>query len=390
MEALRGTSLHATALTMARHLFGDELEPAVLDQVVRSALDFAIPLVSFDTRVHVLELFHGPTLAFKDVGARFMARLMAAFHGDVQRTLTVLVATSGDTGSAVAHAFYDLPGTRVVVLYPAGRVSRTQEHQFATLGGNVQALAVSGTFDDCQRLAREVLADASLRERVLLTSANSINVGRLLPQIFYYFHAWAQLPEPPDELIVSVPSGNFGNLTAGVMAKRLGLPVTRLVAATNVNDVVPQYLASGRFEPRPSIATLSSAMDVGNPSNFARLLALYEGDWERMRTDVTGAAFGDPQTRAAIRQGFTGHGYVLDPHSAVAALGLAAAMAERPGATGVFLATAHPAKFADVVEPLIGRPVDVPERLRRCLERQPQVTQIGARLEELREVLLPQ
>lgn len=366
---------------------GDELEPAVLQQIVRDALDFPIPLAPLTNGVHVLELFHGPTLAFKDVGARFMARLLAAFHAGADRPLTVLVATSGDTGGAVANAFFGLPQTRVIVLYPEGRVSAVQERQFATLGGNIRAVAVAGTFDDCQRLAKEALGDERLRARMLLTSANSINIGRLLPQIVYYFHAWAQLPAEFGELVVSVPSGNFGNLTAGVMAKRLGLPVGRFVAATNLNDVVPQYLRTGRFEPRPSVDTLSSAMDVGNPSNFARLVALYDGDRNRMRADLAGFSCNDDLTRIAITRAFQDFGYVLDPHSAVAALGLADVMADRPRATGLFLATAHPAKFAEVVQPLIGRPVELPERLQRCLEREPKAERIAPRLEELAPLL---
>lgn len=385
---MRGAPLQHTALTVARHLFGNELEPAVLQRIIRDALDFPIPLVPVTERVYALELFHGPTLAFKDVGARFMARLLAAFHADADRPLTLLVATSGDTGGAVAHAFLGVPNTRVVVLYPEGRVSAVQERQFATLGGNVRAAAVAGTFDDCQRLAKDALGDERLRASVLLTSANSINIGRLLPQVFYYFHAWAQLPEEPRELIVSVPSGNFGNLTAGLIAKRLGLPVTRFVAATNANDVVPEYLRTGRFTPRSSVATLSTAMDVGNPSNFARILALYDGDVDRVRADVSGFAGSDDLVRIAIKRSYAELGYLLDPHSAVAALGLAEAMADRREATGVFLATAHPAKFADIVGRLIGTPVDMPERLAQCLEREPHAIRIAPRLEELRELLL--
>jgi threonine synthase len=354
--------------------------------VVAQALDFPIPLVPFGERVHVLELFRGPTCAFKDVGARFMARLMALYHGEGGEPLTILVATSGDTGSAVAQAFFNVPGTRVFVLYPEGKVSPLQERQFTTLGGNITALAVAGTFDDCQRLVKEAFADPGLRD-LRLTSANSINIGRLLPQIFYYFHAWAQLPEPPAELIVSVPSGNFGNLTAGLMAKRLGLPVSRFVAATNVNDVVPEYLRSGVFRPRGSVATLSNAMDVGNPSNFARMLALYGGDVERMRADVEWATLTDDQTRAVIARAFHDRGYVLDPHSAIAASGLAKLAGQRGPETGVFLATAHPAKFAAIVEPVIGRQVELPARLAECMRREPRSVRMGRTLGELREAV---
>ncbi len=391
VSQLRGAPWEHIAFALARHLLQGELPDARLEPVVRDALDFPIPLVRLADRLSVLELFHGPTLAFKDVGARFMAHLMAVFQGDDERRpLTVLVATSGDTGSAVAHAFLRVPRARVVVLYPSGKVSPLQERQFTTLGGNITALAVTGTFDDCQRLVKEAFADLDLRKarNLRLTSGNSINIGRLLPQIFYYFHAWAQLPEPPSRLIISVPSGNFGNLAAGLMAQRLGLPVTRFVAATNLNDVVPEYLASGSFRPRPSVTTISSAMDVGNPSNFARLLALYHGDLERLRADVLGLRCTDEETRAAIRRAFTEWSYLLDPHSAVASLGLRRGMADRLAPAGIFLATAHPAKFAAVVEPLIGRAVPVPERLAACWKREPVVTRIGKSLAELKEVLL--
>ncbi len=384
---LRGAPFPRVALSVARHLLEDALTEQQLQRVIDEALDFPIPLVPLDGRVHALELFHGPTCAFKDVGARFMARLMALYHGGAAEPLTILVATSGDTGSAVAHAFFRVPNTRVFVLYPEGKVSPLQERQFTTLGGNITALAVAGTFDDCQRLVKEAFADRDLRRR-RLTSANSINIGRLLPQIFYYFHAWAQLRERPAELIVSVPSGNFGNLTAGLMAKRLGLPVTRFVAATNVNDVVPQYLTTGAFQPRPSVTTLSNAMDVGNPSNFARMLALYGGDVGRMRMDVEACTLTDDQTRAVIARTFKDHGYVLDPHSAVAASGLGMGLVHRPAATGVFLATAHPGKFAEIVEPVIGRRVDLPPRLALCLAREPRITRVGKTGNDLKDLLL--
>ena len=386
LAEVRGGPFTRTALTVAKHLLEGALAGPELERVISQALDFPIPLVALGDGVHALELFHGPTCAFKDVGARFMARLMARYHTPNAAPLTVLVATSGDTGSAVAQAFFNLPGTRVVVLYPEGKVSPLQERQFTTLGGNVTALAVAGTFDDCQRLVKEAFADPDLRE-LRLTSANSINIGRLLPQILYYFHAWAHLPETAGELIVSVPSGNFGNLTAGLMAKRLGLPVTRFVAATNVNDVVPRYLANGIFTPRPSVTTLSNAMDVGNPSNFARLLWMYGGDVDRLREDLVGHTCTDDQTRGAIARVFADWGYVLDPHSAVAYLGLAQARSGRPPATGVFLATAHPAKFADVVEPQIGKKVELPARLAACLAREPQVVRVGNTLGHIRALL---
>jgi threonine synthase len=386
IAGLRGAPLEQTALAVVRHLLRGEPGDAELERVIGQALDFPIPLVRIAERVHVLELFHGPTCAFKDVGARFMARLMALYHGEGGEPLTILVATSGDTGSAVAQAFFNVSGTRVLVLYPEGKVSPLQERQFTTLGGNITALAVAGTFDDCQRLVKEAFTDPVLRD-LRLTSANSINIGRLLPQVFYYFHAWAQLPEPPAELIVSVPSGNFGNLTAGLMAKRLGLPVSRFVAATNVNDVVPEYLHGGEFRPRPSVTTISSAMDVGNPSNFARMLALYQGNRERLRADVAGHTSSDDETRATIGRVHRELGHLLDPHSAVAYRGLADALAQRPGAGGIFLGTAHPAKFAEIVEPIIGRPVPLPERLAACLRREPRMTRVAVEPGALRRLL---
>jgi len=388
VSRLYGTTLQETALFLAWHLMADELDVDRLEGIVTRALDFPIPLRQLDDRTYVLELFHGPTLAFKDVGARFMAQLMASYHDDDESPITVLTATSGDTGGAVADAFHQVPGTRVVVLYPEGQVSSLQERQFTTLGDNVAAVAVAGTFDDCQRLAKAALADGELRSRARLTSANSINVGRLLPQIFYYFHAWAQLPDPAADIVVSVPSGNFGNLTAGLMAKRLGLPVARFVAATNANDVVPEYLDRGEFRPRPSIRTLSTAMDVGNPSNFVRMDALFGGSPAKMREAVVGSSHSDEATGDAIARVSRQYDYVLDPHSAVGYLGLEQARVRRPGCVGVILATAHPAKFATTVEPAIGGAVEVPDRLARLLDREPRVTRMEPDDESLRSLLL--
>ena len=388
VSRLIGNTFHDTALVLARHLMGDELDEDRLAAVVEGALDFPIPLNRLDDQTFVLELFHGPTFAFKDVGARFMARLMTALRSESDAPLTVLTATSGDTGGAVANAFHGVPGIRVVVLYPQGQISPLQERQFTALGGNVTAVAVAGTFDDCQRMAKEALASEQLRRETPLTSANSINVGRLLPQIFYYFHAWSQLADPAADVLMAVPSGNFGNLTAGLMAKRLGLPVARFVAATNVNDVVPRYLDTGRFHPLDSVRTISTAMDVGDPSNFSRMLALFGGDAARMREAVVGSAHTDEDTRGAIARVSEQYEYVLDPHSAVGYLGLEAARARRPGSVGILLATAHPAKFAETVEPVIGRSVEVPQRLAVTLEREPQAVGIGPDTEQLERVLL--
>jgi threonine synthase len=364
LEALRHASdIVEIASLVGAHIFREEMSASDLAALVKDALDFPVPLVPVSDRVWALELFHGPTLAFKDVGARVQARLLHHFTDGTP--LTILVATSGDTGSAVAQAFHRVPDTRVVVLYPEGKVSDVQEAQMASLGDNITAVAVAGTFDDCQRLVKQAFADDDLRTHVWLTPANSINLGRLLPQVFYYF-TLARLPKPP---IVSVPSGNFGSLTAGLIAKRLGLAVERFVASTNVNDVVPEYLRTGHYQPRPSIRTVANAMDVGAPSNFERMQAMYGQDIDRLRHDVTGVAFEDRRVLDEIREMYHRTGYLLDPHGAIAWLGLQQAMAQDADAIGVFLATAHPAKFREVVEPAIGEPLPLPPVLAEALQR---------------------
>lgn len=386
IEALKGADAVRCGLAVARHLLGEELEDEVLQSAVRDALSFPLPLVPLGPRIHVLELFHGPTLAFKDVGARFMGSLMSRLHRSGP-PLTVMVATSGDTGGAVAHAFLGLPRTGVVVLFPEGQVSERQQRQFTTLGDQVLAVAVAGAFDDCQRLVKAMFRDSAARKALALTSANSINIGRLLPQIFYYFHAWAQLHHRRP-LIFSVPSGNFGNLAAGLMARELGLPAAGFVTATNANDVVPEYLGTGRYRPRRSVRTLSSAMDVGDPSNLARILALYDGDLGRLQRCLTASAWSDGQTREAMKRVFDRHGYILDPHTAVGWLALEQALGERPDAHGVVLATAHPAKFGDIVEEAIACRVPVPEQLAAGDERPSRFTRIAPDLAELRRVVM--
>jgi len=382
LSRLARRTLTEIALRVLRPFTRGELDAATLEAVVVEALNFPIPLVEIEPGIHALELFHGPTLAFKDVGARVMARVMAAMH-TADDPLTVLAATSGDTGSAVAHAFFRVPHTRVVILYPDGRISPTQEAQLTMFNGdraNVRAYAVSGSFDDCHRLTREAFGDADLRRRVRLTSANSVNVGRLLPQMIYYFHAAAQAP---DVGVFCTPSGNFGNLTAGLMAKRSRLPIDRFVAATNANDVVPAYLATGVFAPRPSVRTLANAMDVGSPSNFERMSWLYDGDLDAMRADISGSRHTDDDVRATIKEVYERRGYLLDPHSAIGYRGLVA----QAGRAGILRATAHPAKFAEIVEPIIGRPVEKPEPLARALARPRHVIRIDASLDALRGLL---
>ncbi|MDQ8192366.1 threonine synthase [Roseibacillus persicicus] len=383
-ESWRDLSLGELGFQVTRHLLGDAIPDEDLRPLVEEAINFPAPLYQLTDKLSVLELFHGPTLAFKDFGARFMARLMGYLTKDDGRELTVLVATSGDTGGAVASAFHNVPGTKVVILYPKGGVSDLQEKQLTTLGGNITALEVSGTFDDCQRLVKAAFSDRELSERLNLTSANSINISRLIPQSFYYFEAARQLPEGIKPTFI-VPSGNFGNLTAGLLAQRLGLPIEKFVAATNTNDVVPRYLLGGTYEPRPSVATISNAMDVGAPSNFARMVDLFarpakpaaekltEADaLDEMSAHLQGLAYTDTATRHAIREVWENHRYALCPHTAVAYL--AAKDIETPGHK-IILSTAHPAKFLPTMEEELGHgTVPIPERL-ACLTDIPKVAE---------------
>jgi threonine synthase len=381
VDSLRGAGVVDIGTRIGSHLLRDEITPEALRPLIAEALDFPIPLVPVTDRVWALELFHGPTMAFKDVGARVQARLLHHFTDGTP--LTILVATSGDTGSAVAQAFHRVPDTRVFVLYPEGKVSDVQEAQMASLGDNVTALAMRGTFDDCQRLVKQAFADDGLRKHVWLTPANSINLGRLLPQVFYYF-IMARLSDP----IVSVPSGNFGNLTAGVIARRIGLPVKKFVAATNVNDTVPQYLRTGDYHPKPSVRTVANAMDVGAPSNWERIQAIYGHNLADIRHDIAGCAYTDAQITEEIGRVYRHHEYLLDPHSAIAWLALQSALDGDPGAQGVFVATAHPGKFREVVEPAIGRTVPLPRPLQEALGRQRHSVSMDVDYGELREFLL--
>jgi len=367
---LRSLAFPELAQEVIGLFLGAEVPPDALTEVIRAAFDFPIPLVSLTDRLHILELFHGPTLAFKDFGARFMARLMGYFVREMGGQLTVIVATSGDTGSGVAHAFLGVPGISVVILYPAGRVTEAQEKQFTTLGQNITALEVAGSFDDCQRLAKQALVDPLLTQKLLITSANSINIGRLIPQMFYYFAAFAQLRDTSLPVVFSVPSGNFGNLTGGLFAKRIGLPVAQFIAATNANDVVPEFLRTGHLTPRASQHTLSNAMDVGNPSNFARIVDLYGNDLQAIRRDIWGCGFSDEETLQTMREVLQRHEYLPDPHTAVGVLGWESFVKQHPApAQGIVLATAHPAKFAETVERAVGMRPEMPEILAVSLNR---------------------
>jgi threonine synthase len=368
---------------------GDEIPPNILMKIVAEAFNFPVPLVTLGEQLHILELFHGPTLAFKDFGARFMARVMEYFVQESGKHLTVIVATSGDTGSAVAQAFLGVPGIRVVILYPAGRVSNAQEKQLTTLGQNITALEVAGSFDDCQRLAKQALVDPVITEKLILTSANSINIARLIPQTFYYFAAVAQLGTSESLPVFSVPSGNFGNLTGGLLAKRIGLGIGNFIAATNANDVVPEFLRSGKLIPRDSRHTISNAMDVGNPSNFARIADLYDNDLQAIRRDIWGASFSDEDTLRIMHDVDKRNGYTLDPHTAVGVLGWQCfAKQNQPTTQGIVLATAHPAKFGEIVARATGVRPEMPERLAAFLNRPKNSIPFPNRFSELQEFLL--
>ena len=352
---------HEVACAVAEAFFGEDVKKDVLDAIVCDTLSFDCPAVKVEDGIYALELFHGPTLAFKDVGARFMARLLGHFRSG--ESLNVLVATSGDTGSAVANGFLGVEGINVFVLYPKGKVSPIQECQFTTLGQNVTALEIDGVFDDCQALVKSAFMDAELNAAMRLTSANSINVARFLPQSFYYFWGYAQMKKLglADNLVVCTPSGNFGNICAGLFAKRMGLPVKRFIAANNANSVFYDYLRTGVYSPRPSIQTIANAMDVGDPSNFARVIDLYGHDWEAVKADISGTTYSDAQIMETIKDVYGRTGYLCDPHGACGYRALAEGL--RPGEAGLFCETAHPAKFKDTVEGIIGTPVAIPEKL---------------------------
>lgn len=388
-----GMSLTDIAYVVASTFFADDIEAEELQRIVIDTLNFEIPLRHVTDNRYALELFHGPTLAFKDVGARFMARLLGYFNskaGDRKGDVNVLVATSGDTGGAVANGFLGVDGVRVFVVYPRGKVSPIQESQFATIGGNVTVLEVKGSFDDCQALVKAALNDSELNGRMTLTSANSINVARFLPQMFYYFHAYAQLRRSGrldgKELVFAVPSGNFGNLTAGLIAKRMGLPVARFIAANNANDVFYRYLQSGIYEPKAAVPTIANAMDVGNPSNFARLSDLYGGDVEAIRADIAGVSYTDEEIGRTIRETLRSTNYLLDPHGATAYRALTQMLT--PKQVGVFLATAHPAKFKETVEDITNGVVVVPPKLAAFASRTKSTIKISPSYSALKKQLL--
>ena len=383
------------AYTVAEAFFGSDIEADELKKIVNETLSFDTPLVEVEDRIYSLELFHGPTLAFKDVGARFMSRMLAYFIRKEQNTepVNVLVATSGDTGSAVANGFLGVEGIRVFVLYPKGLVSKIQESQFTTLGQNITALEVDGTFDDCQRLVKSAFLDEELNRKMRLTSANSINVARFLPQAFYYFYAFAQLRSMQPKLsaeelgtVFCVPSGNFGNLTAGLIAKRMGLPVKRYIAANNRNDIFLQYLKSGIYTPKPSVATIANTMDVGDPSNFVRVLDLYGHSHEAICREISGVSYTDEEIGDAMRLCLKENNYLTDPHGACGYLALKSGLTETEN--GIFLETAHPAKFKETVENIIGQPVEIPEKLQAFMKGTKQRTAMSSDFETFKTYLM--
>lgn len=368
-EEMKDLSFQEVAYVVADAFFGEDVEAEDLKKIVYETLNFDVPLVHVNDNIYSLELFHGPTLAFKDVGARFMSRLLGYFiKKEGQKDVNVLVATSGDTGSAVANGFLGVDGIHVYVLYPKGKVSPIQECQFTTLGKNITALEIDGVFDDCQALVKSAFMDEELNKKMYLTSANSINVARFLPQAFYYFYAVAQLHKlgKKDNIVICVPSGNFGNITAGLFGKRMGMPVKRFIAANNRNDVFFQYLNSGVYTPKASVQTIANAMDVGDPSNFARVLDLYGHSHEAIKNDISGCTYTDEQISETLLDCYRKHGYLLDPHGAVGYRALSEYL--ESDEVGVFLETAHPAKFKDTVDRILGEEISIPEKLQAFMK----------------------
>ena len=389
IDNLPGKSIQHIGYEIAKKFIPD-INAKQLRHIIEASLTFDTPLIKINNKIHTLETFHGPTLAFKDVGARFMARLMSYLIRGEDRELNIVVATSGDTGSAVANGFYQVPGIRVFVLYPSGKISKIQEKQIATLGKNITALEVQGNFDDCQKLVKTALGDSQLKQKIELTTANSINIARLLPQIFYYFRAFAQIESfPKYDIIISVPSGNFGNLTAGLFANRMGLPVKKFIAATNINKIVPEYLKTGEYNPRESIETISNAMDVGDPSNFDRILELYSHQWTAIKKDIAGASYTDKETRQTIKKVVGESGYICDPHGAVGYRALEEHLEKMNDRhMGFFIETAHPAKFKNIVEQEIGFEIEMPERLEKFLKRDKVSTKIDNSYDQFKDILL--
>ncbi len=376
------------AFEVIKQFVADEISESALKQIIEETLSFEFPIVEIEENIGSLELFHGPTMAFKDVGARFMARCFGYFNKSENATkVTVLVATSGDTGGAVASGFYNVDGVDVVILYPSGKVSDVQEKQLTTLGNNIKALEVTGTFDDCQAMVKTAFLDSDLTASKNLTSANSINVARWLPQMFYFFIAYKQLKDKQKELVFAVPSGNFGNICAGIMAQQLGLPVKQFVAATNINDIVPNYFNTGVYTPKPSKQTISNAMDVGDPSNFIRIQEIYKNNDDLLKQNVSTYSFTDEETKEAMISIKNNSGYIADPHGAVGYLGLKKYLKGTTNTQGLFLETAHPVKFLDVVEPVLNETIEYPSQILAVMDKE-KVTEKISTYNELKNYLL--
>jgi len=381
-------SFEEIAFEVASALIGDYIPSVDMKGIIHRAIDFPAPVVMHDDTVGTLELFHGPSLAFKDFGARFMAELISYFIKNEQKKITILVATSGDTGGAVAAGFYNTPGIEVIILYPKGKVSDLQEKQLTTLGNNIHALEIEGTFDDCQAIVKQAFLDHELKELYDLSSANSINIARLIPQAFYYFEAYKQVKKFNKKLVVAVPSGNFGNLTAGLIAKRMGLPIDHFIAATNINKIVPDYLKSGHYEPQPSIATISNAMDVGAPSNFVRMKALYNGDHNEITKDVSGFFLTDKDDLATMRHIFDQFGYTADPHGAIGYAAIKDFQTDNPDYVGLYLETAHPAKFLNVMDEVLTASIEIPHRLEKLATKEKKADLLPSKFQATKNWLL--
>ena len=390
-DNIQDMSFQEIAFEVAKAFFGDDVETSALKDIVYDTLSFDVPAIKVEDNIYSLELFHGPTLAFKDVGARFMARLLQYFiKKERQKSVTVLVATSGDTGSAVANGFLGVEGIHVDVLYPKGKVSKIQESQFTTLGKNITAIEIDGVFDDCQSLVKQAFMDEELNANKKLTSANSINVARFLPQAFYYFYAYAQLKKQnkADNMVVCVPSGNFGNICAGIFAHEMGLPIKRFIAANNANDIFYKYLQSGKYEPKPSKQTLANAMDVGDPSNFARIYDLFGGSHEKITNLISGATYTDDMIKSTMTTCYNDTKYILDPHGACGYKALKEGL--KDGETGVFLETAHPAKFKEKVDDILKIDIEIPSRLAEFMKGKKQSIEMKNSFAEFKEFLLEQ
>lgn len=384
-------SFQEISFEVAKAFFSDDVDEKSLKDIVYDTLSFDCPVKKVYDDIWTLELFHGPTLAFKDVGARFMARLLEYFiRQEAHQTVNVLVATSGDTGSAVANGFLGVDGIHVYVLYPKGKVSKIQECQFTTLGKNITAIEIDGVFDDCQSLVKSAFMDGDLNKHMKLTSANSINVARFLPQAFYYFNAYARMKANglAENLVMCVPSGNFGNITAGLFAREMGLPIRRFIAANNANNIFYNYLKTGVYEPKPSVQTIANAMDVGDPSNFARIYDLYNGSHDKISSIISGATYTDDEIKAAVKQCFKDNGYILDPHGACGYQALKDNL--KKGETGVFCETAHPAKFKDTIEKIIDTEIEIPQRLSDFMKGKKQTVELSNRFDDFKTFLLGQ